>query len=124
MSVEEALGPAEAAGPPPAEEDCEVRYHPHEVVTEIELRGALGLGTMLRVDRVLDQARDSGAQMVVVDLRELTFIDPAALRMFALADTLCLDRGIRLRVLSREQDCPEPVQRVLGSPGPPRFQRA
>lgn len=93
----------------------DIDYQPHRVVTEIVLRGELDGRAMASVEQVLDQARGSGARMIVVDLRELTGIDPTALPTFARADAFCFDSAVRLRLLSCGHDHPEPVDRALES---------
>lgn len=114
MSVQEAPRLA-GTTPHSCKQDYEICYQSHRVVAEIVLRGELDLRATASVEQVLDQARGSGARMIVVDLRELTSIDPAALPAFARADAFCFDSGIRLRLLSRGHDRPEPVDHALKS---------
>lgn len=110
MSVQDALRSA-TTDTSSAHDDLDVGYSPHGVVTEIVLRGSLDLGEVAQLERALGRARMSGARMIMVDLRELESIDQAAWAALELADALCFDSNIRLRVLRGGQGGPEPLSR-------------
>lgn len=114
MSVQEATGLANVPSRS-SEKNHQISCHRHQVVTEVVLTGELDRQAMTSLEQVLDTARGSGARMIVIDLRELTSIDPAAFPTLARADAFCFDSAIRLRLLSRGDDRPEPVARALAS---------
>ncbi len=76
----------------------------------IALTGELDLSGTPRLDEEIDRlAGEEGVRRVVLDLRELEFMDSSGLRLVALADRR-LSAAERALVLVRG---PEPVQRVF-----------
>jgi anti-anti-sigma factor len=71
---------------------------PRWVVAELDVRGELDAHAELCLRIALDAARD-GTAAVLVDLRDLTAIDAAAVAMLVRAATDCRGRGIALGLL-------------------------
>lgn len=75
----------------------------------VRLRGYLDLATEADVARQLERAISSGASSVVVDLRELDFIDVVGTHALDSARRRCLEAGRRFFLVRG----PRRVQRVL-----------
>jgi anti-sigma B factor antagonist len=74
-------------------------------------RGELDLATAPELeDRVLEALRDGGRQ-VVVDLRELSFMDSTGVRTIVAAHQTAEESGCELRVVRPARD--SPVSRVI-----------
>jgi RNA polymerase sigma-B factor len=91
--------------------DLDVRDAPGAVV--VRVRGDVDLATVARFDAALGEALDSaGERGLVVDVRNLAFIDVGGVRSLARVARLAADRGIPVRLLS----CPvlDELVRLLG----------
>ncbi len=75
----------------------------------VSLRGELDLGSAPDVERELATLERKGPPVVVLDLRELTFIDSTGLRSVLSADARARRDGRRLVVIPG----PPPVHRVF-----------
>jgi len=73
------------------------------------LRGELDLSTIERVEEEIGRAELTGAPLVVIDLRALTFLDSTGLRTIVTADQRARRAGRRLVV----RKGPETVHRVF-----------
>jgi len=73
------------------------------------LRGELDLSTIERVEEAIERAELTGAPLVVIDLRALTFLDSTGLRTIVTADQRARRAGRRLVV----RKGPETVHRVF-----------
>jgi anti-anti-sigma factor len=65
----------------------------------VELAGELDISTAVDVDRELSKVERQKPHTVVVDLRELTFIDSTGLRTILSADARCRGYGGRLVIV-------------------------
>ena len=75
----------------------------------IRLRGELDLNTAPRVEEELRDAEGRGATTIVLDLRELRFMDSTGLRLVIDADARARESGGRLLIVRG----PDTVQRVF-----------
>src|SRR5919197_4922199 len=75
----------------------------------IELAGELDISTAPDVDRELSKIERQKPHTLVVDLRELTFIDSTGLRTILSADARCRQFGGRLAIVAG----PPAVHRVF-----------
>ena len=66
--------------------------------TTVALRGELDLSGVDRAREAIDQAQDSGANLVVLDLSELEFVDSTGLEVMLRAARRAQDEGRRLIV--------------------------
>jgi anti-anti-sigma factor len=97
----------QAAHVPPPQFDVVVREEPQRAL--VVPRGELDLATVTRVDREIDALRSRGFTSVVLDLRELTFMDSTGVRMLVrLASKADLD-GFTFSIIDAEG----PVRRLL-----------
>lgn len=87
----------------------EVEALEREGAYEVVLRGELDLSTIERVEEEIGRAELSGAPLVVIDLRALTFLDSTGLRTIVTADQRARRAGRRLVV----RKGPETVHRVF-----------
>jgi anti-anti-sigma factor len=71
--------------------------------------GELDLATAEELDAELKRAETSGPATLVLDLRELDFMDSTGLRIVIAADSRARERGARLLVVR----APEEVDRVF-----------
>jgi anti-sigma B factor antagonist len=78
-------------------------------LARIALKGELDLSTVNKVDEELQSLEASGANLIVLDLSRLTFLDSTGLRCLVTADQRAKETGRRL-VLVRG---PDAVQRVF-----------
>jgi anti-anti-sigma factor len=78
-------------------------------LARIALKGELDLSTVNKVEEELESLEASGAQMIVLDLSSLSFLDSTGLRCLVTADQRAKESGRRL-VLVRG---PDAVQRVF-----------
>jgi anti-anti-sigma factor len=83
---------------------------PHAVVA---LRGELDLAAAPFVDAEVERALERGARVLVIDLRELAFMDSTGLRTILRADRRVREAGGRLALV----DGAEPVRRVFDMTG-------
>lgn len=75
----------------------------------IVLAGELDIATHGEAESVLRDAQDGTAGTVVVDLRQLSFMDSTGLRLLVQAEQRAHESGHRLVIIRG----PEPVHRVL-----------
>lgn len=73
------------------------------------LRGELDLSTVNRLEEELGRAEQAGTQLLVIDLRALTFLDSTGLRTIVTADQRARRAGRRLVV----RKGPDTVHRVF-----------
>jgi anti-anti-sigma factor len=73
------------------------------------LAGELDIATHGDADVVLRDVQDAGSPLVVLDLRELKFMDSTGLRLLVQADSRARESGQRLAIVRG----PEAVHRVL-----------
>src|SRR5438093_8630349 len=78
-------------------------------VAVVTLVGELDIDTSTRVEQELRRIERTGPPTIVLDLRELTFIDSTGLRLVVAADVRAREQGRRLAVLPG----PSGVQRVF-----------
>lgn len=78
-------------------------------LARIALVGELDLSTVNKVEEELESLEAGGAQLIVLDMSRLTFLDSTGLRCLVTADQRARDAGRRL-VLVRG---PDAVQRVF-----------
>ena len=78
-------------------------------IVHVELSGELDLASAPKLDDELKHVEDGGPALIVLDLRELSFMDSSGLRALLAADARAKEAGRRL-VLVRGD---ERVQRVL-----------
>ncbi|MDQ6804271.1 MAG: STAS domain-containing protein [Actinomycetota bacterium] len=75
----------------------------------IEFEGELDIATTAGADSELRRVEQSGARVIVLDLRGLTFMDSTGLRLLVSADARARDGVHRLAIVRG----PAAVQRVL-----------
>ncbi len=77
--------------------------------THIAPCGELDIATTPELEQALTDATTNGAGDIVLDLRELTFMDSTGLRALAQANTRADDAGVRLAIVRG----PRQIERVL-----------
>ncbi len=77
--------------------------------THVALRGELDLSSADRVERELERVESERPDLIVLDLRGLTFLDSTGLRLIVTADQRARQSGRRLAVVRG----PATVQRVF-----------
>ena len=75
----------------------------------IALEGELDLASVAELEAAIDAARSEGADEVVLDLRELEFMDSSGLRCVVQADKRASEEGWRFALVRG----PAAVQRVF-----------
>jgi anti-sigma B factor antagonist len=75
----------------------------------LSLSGELDLASAPRVEEELRSVELQSPPLIVLDLRELTFMDSTGLRLLVLADSRARDAGRRLTIVPG----PDTVQRVF-----------
>jgi anti-sigma B factor antagonist len=75
----------------------------------VVLEGELDIATTPRADAELRRVEQNGARVIVLDLRQLTFMDSTGLRLLVAADARARDAGHRLAIVRG----PPAVHRVL-----------
>jgi anti-anti-sigma factor len=78
-------------------------------LVQVILAGELDIATHGDAEAVLKDVQDSGAPLVVLDLRKLNFMDSTGLRLLVQADARARESGHRLAIVRG----PEAVHRVL-----------
>jgi anti-sigma B factor antagonist len=71
--------------------------------------GELDLDTEPQLEEAITAVREQGAPHLVLDLRELTFMDSTGLRLVIRWDTLAADEGFEFAIVRG----PDVVQRVI-----------
>jgi anti-sigma B factor antagonist len=87
--------------------------HSAEVTCRLALRGELDLASSTELEQELDRLLASGANQVVVDLRELEFMDSTGLSVLINAHQRAQQAGARLSLIKG----PPQVQRLLSLTG-------
>jgi anti-sigma B factor antagonist len=72
-------------------------------VTRLALRGELDLGTAPKLEGHLRQVEQDGVQAVLLDLRDLTFVDSTGLHTFVKARSRAADNGHRLALVGANE---------------------
>ena len=83
--------------------------HTTDGVVRIALSGELDLSSAPQVEDVLKEVEAGATPLVVLDLRDLTFMDSTGLRVMVAADARARDAGRRLAIVQG----PEAVHRVF-----------
>ena len=86
---------------------------PQRDVVRVAPTGELDLASAAALQAQLDDLHDAGFTHVVLDLRELTFMDSAAVRLILKEDRLARSTGRRLSLIEGSPT----VQRVLNTCG-------
>ena len=89
--------------------DVDIRLNASDDVAVVRLRGELDISSSTDLDRELQRLEQSTPPVVVLDLRELAFIDSTGLRLVLNADARARAGGWRLVMLRG----PERVDRVF-----------
>jgi anti-anti-sigma factor len=84
---------------------CEVE--PRRDIVRVALAGELDIASVGEVQAQLSELREAGFEHVVLDLRELTFIDSTGLRLILSENAVARENGGRFELIA----------------GPPRVQR-
>jgi anti-anti-sigma factor len=91
--------------------ECKVSREPEHV--RLSLYGELDIAAAPEVDEELAALERSRPDLIVLDLRGLTFLDSTGLRALLGADARAREEGRRVVLIQG----PEPVQRVLSITG-------
>ena len=83
--------------------------HKDNGVIRLVLVGELDLSSASLVEDVLRDLEEESPSLIVLDLRELTFMDSTGLRVMVSADARARDHARRLAIVQG----PEPVHRVF-----------
>jgi anti-anti-sigma factor len=105
--------PPFAAGYAPGVPGFEVSSSADPDHAVLALRGELDLSSAPAVEAAVRRAIQRGARQLVLDLRELAFMDSTGLRTVLRADALARQAGARLALV----DGAEPVRRVFEMTG-------
>jgi anti-anti-sigma factor len=81
---------------------CDV--HPDRERVIVRLAGELDLGVAPRVEATVQELIDAGFTAVVIDLRELRFMDSTGLRMLVAAQRLAEERSCALSLIRGPQE--------------------
>jgi anti-anti-sigma factor len=76
-----------------------MRWRVHHVVAELDARGEIDEHAAICLRCAIDGAQPSTTELVLVDLRDLTAIDDAGLRLFATRNADCNARGMEMGLL-------------------------
>ena len=83
--------------------------HRNDDVVRLALAGEFDLSNAAQIEDALKQIEDDRPALLVLDLRELTFMDSTGLRVMVAADARARDEARRLAVVQG----PESVHRVF-----------
>lgn len=83
--------------------------HPGDGVVRLALAGELDLASAPQVEELLGKVEEDRPPLLVLDLRDLTFMDSTGLRVMVAADARARDSSRRLVIVQG----PEPVHRVF-----------
>ena len=75
----------------------------------VRLSGELDISSASKVEDELARVEPSRPETIVLDLRNLVFMDSTGLRLLIAADTRARNQGRKLKIVKG----PEPVQRVF-----------
>jgi anti-anti-sigma factor len=87
----------------------ELKTENDDGVARVVASGELDLGTAEQLDEELKRHEQAASATLVLDLRELTFMDSTGLRTVIAADARARERGIRFVIVRP----PEEVDRVF-----------
>jgi anti-anti-sigma factor len=91
----------------------EVQVRDGDQAVVIAVSGELDLASSPSLERELERRAASGAELVIVDLRQLEFMDSTGLSVLVRAHQRTAERGQRLAVVKG----PQQVQRLLSLTG-------
>lgn len=83
--------------------------HESDGMVRLALSGELDLSSATQIEEVLKDIEEAGPQVLVLDLRDLTFMDSTGLRVMVSADARARDASRRLVIVQG----PETVHRVF-----------
>jgi anti-sigma B factor antagonist len=86
-----------------------IELRPVDGTCHVVLTGELDIATHGEAEAKLKEAQQSGASVVVLDLRGLSFMDSTGLRLLVQADSRARESGQRLAIVRG----PDAVHRVL-----------
>jgi anti-sigma B factor antagonist len=86
-----------------------VEVQPEREGVRVIPHGELDLGTVQQLETQIDELRSGGFATIVLDLRELTFMDSTGLRLLLELDAESRADGFRFAIIDREG----PVRRLL-----------
>jgi anti-anti-sigma factor len=75
------------------------RFRPHRIVAELDAHGAIDGHAAMCLNYAIAGALAGGARSIVIDQRDLTTIDAAALALFAKGRADCHAHGVELELL-------------------------
>ncbi len=113
---------AAIAAPPPSRDDrstFRVDVHPEREVVRVAPAGELDMATTAELAEQLRQLRESGFERVVLDLRKLSFMDSAGVKLLLTEDRAARADGHQFSLISG----PPPIQRILEITGVDRYLR-
>lgn len=87
----------------------ELETHENDGRTRVSLRGELDISSAPVLEDALGRVEESGPRVLLVDLRELEFMDSTGLRTLVSADQRARDEGRRLAIVRG----PEAVDRIF-----------
>jgi anti-anti-sigma factor len=85
------------------------QLHETDDMTRVALSGELDLSSAAQVEDVLKELEEASPPLLVLDLRDLTFMDSTGLRVMVSADARARDASRRLVIVQG----PEVVHRVF-----------
>jgi anti-anti-sigma factor len=77
--------------------------------TRVTLRGELDISSAPVLEEALEKVEEAGPPVLLIDLRQLEFMDSTGLRTVVSADQRARDAGRRLAIVRG----PEPVDRIF-----------
>jgi anti-anti-sigma factor len=86
-----------------------VQVEPIRGATKIALSGELDMGTAPILEEYIGRVEADGVAAIVIDLRELTFMDTTGLRAFLAARSRAEENGRKLLLVGAK----EPVRRIF-----------
>ena len=107
------------------------RWRVHRVVAELDVHGEIDRHAAMCLHQAIGDARASAVEMVLVDLRDLTAIDPAAVALLRAHHVDCQAHGVDLGLLIGRGEGHARITEALvlaglgatlrfsGEPGPP-----
>ena len=103
MSGEDHRGANEAPEP------FQATLDPHREAIAVVVRGEIDLESAATLEDRFSEVLDAGFSQVVLDLRDVSFIDSTGLRAILTMDTATRDAGVRFAVVQG----PQPVRRLF-----------
>lgn len=87
------------------------------VIPELDVDGRIDAHAALCLRIAIGGAWENGAERILVDLRELTTIEPAAVALFVRHDADCLAAGVQLGLLIRAEARQDAIAGALSAAG-------